>query len=261
MTTAEILLRSVVSTLMWAVIAGIMHGCGTPSEVDSMLPKAFVASSGDTLRYRIFIPDVQRSGGHPLVVFLHGGTGSGVDNISQISGANKQGSQVWIQPRNRERHPCFVLAPQLPKGWRWDAVGYSQGSIYADALVELLAALKSEFSIDANRVYLTGQSLGGWGTWDLAAKYPGMFAAAVPVCGGGDPRLVGSLRSVPIWAFHGRLDSQVPVERSREMVVALRETGATVRYTEYSALGHNVWERAYAERDLIDWLFSQHREQ
>lgn len=248
--------------MIWALLAAVPQGCGETPEVDSMLPKGFVASSGDTLRYRIFIPEVQSSRQrYPLVVFLHGGTGAGVDNVGQISGANRLGSHVWTRPANQARHPCYVLAPQLPKGWRWDTVGYSHGSLYAEALVELLAKLKSELAIDEDRLYITGQSLGGWGTWDLAAKCPGLFAAAVPVCGGGDPSSVSGLRSVPVWAFHGRLDSQVSVERSREMVAALREAGATIRYTEYPTLGHNVWERAYAEGDLVDWLFSQQRAQ
>ena len=255
-------MRLVVSSLIWVLLAGVLQSCGKSAKVDSMLPRTFVASSGDTLPYRIFIPEMQSSGRHhPLVIFLHGGTGSGVDNVSQISGANRRGAQVWIQAGNQARHPCFVLAPQLPKGWRWDTVGYSQVSLYAEALVELLVELKSEFPIDENRVYLTGQSLGGWGTWDLIAKRPGLFAAAVPVCGGGDPSSVDDLQSISVWAFHGRLDSQVPVERSREMVAALREAGATVRYTEYKTLGHDVWDRAYAEGDLVDWLFSQQRAQ
>jgi predicted peptidase len=255
-------LRLLVLLLLMASLAGVVCGCTKTPEVDSMLPREFVASSGDTLRYRIFIPDVQSSAGrYPLVVFLHGGTGRGVDNVGQVSGANQPGSQVWIRPGNQARHPCFVLAPQLPKGWRWDAVGCSRGSLCAEALVELLSALKSEFPIDEDRVYLTGQSLGGWGTWDIAARYAALFAAAVPVCGGGDPSSAHDLRSIPVWAFHGRLDSQVPVERSREMVAALREAGGTVRYTEYPTLGHDVWERAYAEADLPDWLFSQQRTQ
>jgi predicted peptidase len=255
-------LRLLVSLLTAVLLAGIVCGCANTPEVDSMVPKVFVASSGDTVRYRIFIPDMQGSEDRfPLVVFLHGGTGRGVDNVSQISGANRLGSHVWIQPRNQARHPCFVVAPQIPDGWRWDAVGRSRGSACAEALVELLAALESELPIDHDRLYLTGQSLGGWGTWDIAAKYAPLFAAAVPVCGGGDPNSVDHLRNIPIWAFHGRLDSQVPVGRSREMVAALGEAGANVRYTEYPTLGHDVWKRAYAEADLPDWLFSQRRTQ
>jgi predicted peptidase len=140
-------------------------------------------------------------------------------------------------------------------------VGHDQLSLYSRAVVELLTELKNEFPIDESRVYLTGQSLGGWGTWDLIAKRPGLFAAAIPVCGGGDPSAIAGLQDVSIWAFHGGRDSQIPVERSREMVAALRELGVTVRYTEYKSLGHAIWDKAYAERDIIDWLFSQNKNQ
>jgi predicted peptidase len=245
---------------MWGLLAAMITGCGMSHDADSMLPRTFVASSGKTLPYRIFTPEKPDSGGrYPLVVFLHGGTGSGVDNVAQISGANWHGAHVWTHTENQARHPCFVLAPQLPEQWRWDAVGEPHLSLYAEALVELLADLKKELPIDENRVYLTGQSLGGWGTWDLIAKRPGLFAAAVPVCGGGDPSAAARFRAVPVWVFHGRRDPQIPVERSREMVAALQEVGGTVRYTEYETGGHAVWEWAYSERDLVDWLFSQHK--
>jgi predicted peptidase len=138
-------------------------------------------------------------------------------------------------------------------------VGHPQLSLYAKALVELIAALKDEYPIDENRIYLTGQSLGGWGTWDLIAKQPEIFAAAVPVCGGGDPNAAIGPRDIPIWAFHGRRDAQIPVERSREMVAASQDAGVSVRYTEYEFLGHDIWDKAYSEPDLIDWLFSQSR--
>lgn len=261
-TSGEIPVRRAILCLIGGLFSAVLNDCEMSPDVDSMLPRTFVASSGETLPYRIFIPEISGSRHlYPLVVFLHGGTGSGVDNISQISGSNWRGAHVWTQADNQARYPCFVLAPQLPKLWRWDAGGHQQLSLYAKALVELLAELKNELPIDENRVYLTGQSLGGWGTWDLIAKRPGLFAAAVPVCGGGDPSTAANFRDVSVWAFHGRRDSQIPVKRSREMVAALREVGSTVRYTEYKLLGHAIWDRAYAERDLIDWLFSQNRDQ
>jgi predicted peptidase len=260
--SGEIPLKRAVIFIIAGLLSIVLNGCGTNPDVDSLLPRTFSASSGKTLPYRIFIPEMSSSQRpYPLVVFLHGGTGSGVDNISQISGSNWRGAHLWIQADNQERHPCFVLAPQLPKLWRWDVVGHHQLSLYAEVLVELLAELKNEFPIDENRLYLTGQSLGGWGTWDLIAKRPGLFAAAVPVCGGGDPSSAVGLRDVAVWAFHGRRDSQIPVERSREMVAALQEVGASIRYTEYKLLGHDIWDKAYSEPDLVDWLFSQNRNQ
>ena len=142
-TSGEIPLRRAVICLMGGLLSIVLNGCGTNPDVDSMLPRTFVASSGETLPYRIFIPEISSSQHlYPLVVFLHGGTGSGVDNISQTSGSNWRGAHVWTEADNQARHPCFVLAPQLPKLWRWDAGGYQQLSLYAKTLVELLAELK-----------------------------------------------------------------------------------------------------------------------
>jgi predicted peptidase len=113
--------------------------------------------------------------------------------------------------------------------------------------------------VDARRVYVVGQSLGGYGTWDLIARYPDLFAAAIPLCGGGDTKRILSARNVPVWAFHGAKDATVPVARSREMVTALRTINSSVRYTEYPNVGHDVWSRAFAEHDLPEWLFAQRR--
>jgi predicted peptidase len=225
-----------------------------------MLPRTFVWSSGTTLPYRTFIPEMPDSGRlYPLVVFLHEGSARGTDNISQISDANWHGAHVWTEADNQTRHPCFVVAPQLPQEYGWSSGRHPELSLYAAALVELLATLTQEFPIDAGRVYITGQSLGGRGTWDLVAKRPELFAAAVPVCGAGDPSAAAGFRDVPIWAFHGGQDKEIPVERSREMVAALRAAGATVRYTEYETLGHAIWDKAYAEPELVEWVFAQRR--
>jgi predicted peptidase len=238
----------------------LLQSCGTDDDPEVMLARLFVASSGKTLPYRIFFPDTVRSGAQlPLVIFLHGGTGAGVDNKRQVIGENRHGAQLWIRTDMQIRHPCVVLAPQLPEHWRWDAAGFPGLSGYGEALVELLLELLDESPVDKGRVYLTGQSLGGWGTWDLITKRPELFAAAVPVCGGGDPNAVRGLEHISVWAFHGRHDSQVPVEQSRAMVAAIETAGATVRYTEYKALGHSVWRRAYAEKELVEWLFAQRK--
>lgn len=109
------------------------------------------------------------------------------------------------------------------------------------------------------RLYVVGQSLGGFGAWDLIARHPDVFAAAVPLCGGGDTKLILSARDVAVWAFHGAKDATVLASRSREMVAALRTVNSSVRYTEYPEVGHDVWTRAFAERDLPEWMFAQRR--
>ena len=196
---------------------------------------------------------------YPLVMFLHGGRGTGTDNFSQISGSNHMGSHVWIQRKCQAKHPAFVVAPQIPELGRWDYEASDELSVSGELAVELIRELQIAYPIDQDRIYLTGQSLGGWGVWDMIAKRPDLFAAAIPVCGGGDPKTVSSMGDVAIWAFHGAMDREVNVEISREMVNALKAAGSGVKYTEYPSAGHEIWDRAYSEDGLIDWLFAQRK--
>ena len=134
------------------------------------------------------------------------------------------------------------------------------GEVVAGPLVlELVASLSKEFAIDSDRVYLVGQSLGGRGTWDLISKRPDLFAAAVPLCGDGSATRISKARAVPVWAFHGARDEVIPVTASRELVAALKAAGSSVKYTEYPDTGHNVWTRAFSEKDLAEWMFMQRR--
>jgi len=198
---------------------------------------------------------------HPLpaVIYLHGGSGAGTDNIRQISGYNCKGTHLWTSPAMRKKHPAFVIVPQLPGGNQWGAADSLEPAPYAGLALELLAALSREFRIDPDRVYLVGHSRGGRGVWDLAAKRPDLFAAAVPVCGDGNVDRIIKARRIPIWAFHGDRDAVIPVAGSRKLVAVLRAVGTPVRYTEYPNAGHDVWDLAFAEPDLPAWLFAQSR--
>lgn len=221
----------------------------------------FTDSSGIELPYRLFIPENYISSfSYPIIMYLHGGAGAGNDNLKQISGGNTNGTHVWITAENQNNYPCFVVAPQLLGFNRWNDPDSIRLSLYAQLAVNLLEALKKEFNIDSDRVYLTGQSRGGWGTWDVITKRSDLFAAAVPLCGGGNPRAVEAIQHLPIWAFHGALDTTVPVENSRKMVAALRKIGGNIKYTEYPNVEHGVWNKAYFEPELIPWLFAQKRQ-
>lgn len=246
--------------LILIMMISLILGC-TPRKVDErFLRKTYTSTSGDTLLYRLFVPDVTHSESrYPLIVFLHGGQGAGTDNVSQISRSNWAGSHVWLKPDIQLRHPAFIAVPQIPRLCRWDYVTSDDLSIYGKQAIELIEELAHSYPIDQCRIYVTGQSLGGWGVWDLIAKRPDLFAAAIPVCGGGNPMAVSSMCGVSIWVFHGAMDRVVKAERSREMVEALRATCSNVKYTEYRFSGHSIWNRAYGEDKLPDWLFAQRR--
>jgi len=225
------------------------------------IAKDFSDSSGIELPYRLFIPiDYNQSSLYPIVVYLHGSGGNGINNLKQISGGNTNGTHVWTTPENQSKHPAFVLAPQLPELYYWFETFTRNLSPGAQTTLNLLRDLIKEFNIDPNRIYLTGQSAGGYGVWDILLKQPDLFAAAIPLCGGGNPFEVKPFLDVPIWVFHGALDKAVPVRFSREMVAVLNKSGGNVKYTEYPDVGHAVWESAYLEPELIDWLFIQKRE-
>ena len=208
--------------------------------------------------YRLFIPaNYDKSKKYPIVIWLHGAGGAGDDNLKQISEDQVAGTRLWVKPEIQSKYPAFVLVPQSTGGWA--AVSALELSDEERLVLEVLNSLKSEFSLDMKRIYLTGQSNGGFGTWDLISKRPSLFAAAIPLCGGGNPLLAPSLVSIPIWAFHGDQDSVIPVTETRSMIAAIKKLGGTPRYTEYKGADHEIWVRAFKEPGLADWLFAQHR--
>lgn len=218
-------------------------------------------AKGKELPYRLFVPAAGDSGSrYPLVLFLHGFEALGKDNKKQISGMDYAGSHVWTKSESQRTYPCFVLAPQCPKGSFWANTLTRKPSGILTCVVDLIRELMKQYPIDPDRLYVTGQSLGGFGTWALLTYYNDMFAAGVPVCGGGRTRAAASLRNVPIWAFHGAGDPIVIVFESRRMISAIRKAGGMPRYTEYQWKLHNIWNRAYAEPELLEWLFQQRRQ-
>jgi predicted peptidase len=120
-------------------------------------------------------------------------------------------------------------------------------------------SVKAEFNIDSRRIYIAGQSMGGIGTWNFIAARPDIFAAAIPLCGGGDVSRASVIAKIPIWAFHGSNDKSVPVTESRMMIAAVQQAGGNPRYTEYPGVGHEVWLKAFQEKGLVEWLFAQHK--
>jgi predicted peptidase len=225
--------------------------------------------SGIAYRYQVYVPAGYRSKkSWPVILFLHGAGERGSDGLLQtdvgIGHAIRQ---------NPSRFPLIVVFPQCPLGKIW-----GEPDMQSLAIDALDAAIR-EFHGDRSHIYLTGLSMGGFGTWETAARNPGRFAAIVPVCGGvqppkdwpqlrvtlfDDPKitdpfadLARKIGNTPVWMFHGDADQAVPVEQSRQMATALKAAGANVKYTEYAGVDHNSWDKAYTEPELMPWLLAQ----
>ena len=214
-------------------------------------------ADGATLLYRLLKPTGEIAAGkkRPLLLFLHGAGERGSDNEAQL----QWGKELML--RAAREHGAFVLAPQCPRRKKWHAGGWGRPSHTEISeptrlVMEVIAKMQKEHPIDTDRIYVMGLSMGGYGSWHLIQRYPDMFAAAVPICGGGDPTNAERIKT-PVWVFHGAKDSVVPVGRSREMVEAIRAAGGKPKYTEYPELNHNSWTPAFEDPELLKWLFSQ----
>jgi predicted peptidase len=216
--------------------------------------KNFVSDQGDTMRYRLMMPlDYDSAKKYPIVVCLHGSSGSGHDNIKQIATCLPA---TWLSnEENRKKYPAILFVPQCPERMTW---GGLRGAPSVEALViESLLDLEKVLPVDTTRRYIAGNSMGGYGAWQFAATYPEMFAAAIPICGGGDPLLAQQLTKVPIWAFHGEKDMNVPVSGSRDVIDAIEKAGGKPIYTEFPGKAHDISKEVISTPGLLDWLFAQ----
>jgi predicted peptidase len=234
--------------------------CAKPHET-GFLNRA-ITVQGTGYRYVVYVPNGwDKHKKWPVILFLHGSGERGEDGLIQ----SEVGLGGAIR-RHVERYPAVVVMPQC-----WDKVWWADPAMESQVLAALAAAMK-EFNGDPARVYLTGLSMGGYGTWSIAAGHPGKFAALVPVCGGIRRRddngtqdgpanqfteAAKKIGATPVWVFHGNADQSVPVDESRKMVEALKANSGSVKYTEYDGVGHNSWDKAYSEADLPVWLFAQ----
>ncbi len=219
-------------------------------------PGVFVNSKGDTLHYRLLKPlDYDPTKKYPIVISLPYGGQPATDTIRQIEGA--VAAQLLTMDGNRSDYPAFIFIPNCPPGAGWGGIpNYPEvDSLVFDAII----ALDRRFSIDEKRRYVIGLSRGGFGAWNFICKHPEMFAAAIPVSGGGDPRLAPKIVNVAVWAIHGANDKNVPVISSRNMIDAIKSAGGNPRYTEFPDEGHNIWYKVSTTPGLLGWLFAQHR--
>lgn len=238
------------------------------AQITDFKAESYQNENGNELNYRILKPaEYDTSKSYPLVLFLHGAGERGSDNFSQL----KWGVNRLADPEMREEYPAFVVAPQVPEGEWWSNLRTEKGdtTTYTVPLrenptepmrltIELLDKLEKEYAIDKDRIYVTGLSMGGYGTFDLLVRYPERFAAAAPICGGGDLTRAFLLEKTPLWIFHGGQDEVVDVRYSREMVDAIRLAGGSPGYTEYPHADHvGAFVKAYRYPELYKWLFSK----
>jgi predicted peptidase len=211
------------------------------------VPKVYKGSDGVESKYYVFVPfDYKGDKEYPVILFLHGAGSTGDDGEKQVKG----GLAAAIRKKEKT-FPFIAVFPQAQKKG-WGAKG-EDGKRAVAILDEVCKAYKT----NPKKVYLTGLSMGGFGTWSLAAAYPQRWAAIAPICGGGDPKTAAIIKDIPCWCFHGDADPTVKVDRSREMIKALKDAGGMPRYDEYPGVGHNAWDRAYATAELYEWMLKQ----
>jgi predicted peptidase len=229
--------------------------------------KVFQNAAGQKLPYRLLTPaKIEPGKQYPLVIFLHGLGERGTDNVRQLFWAAGE----FAKAENRRKHPCFVVAPQCPPTALWvrkdlKELGAPQFTLAEKPteplglVMELLDKLPRELPIDKQRIYMTGLSMGGFGTWDIIARRPNVFAAAIPICARGDLAQAAKLKDLPIWAFHGDQDPVVPVGHTKAMIAAIRKAGGQPKMTIYPGVGHDSWSATYANPAVLDWLFAQRK--
>jgi predicted peptidase len=213
---------------------------------------------GHVLPYRFYQPEIKsKEEKYPLVVFFHGAGERGDDNLTQLKRFDPV--PFWLT------YPCYIIAPQCPKKNVWVDTYFggkshqmNQSPTWPLQLsIELIKQIIDTKNVDYSRIYITGLSMGGYATWEILQREGNLFAAAIPICGGGDLNYVDKMISTSIWVFHGAEDHTVPVERSQIMVNAIRELGGNPKYTEYPGVDHDSWSRTYQNSEIWNWLFSQ----
>ena len=198
------------------------------------------------IKYLVFLPvghgtPEKKDVKWPLLLFLHGSGERGSD----LELVKKHGPPKIVE--QKKEFPFVTISPQCPAEKRWNA----------DELAKLVDHAANTYQADPQRLYATGLSMGGAGTWDLLAAFPGKFAAAVPICGSGDPAAAEKMKGTPIWVFHGAKDAAVPIAKSEEMVEAIKKVGGNVKFTVYPEADHDSWTETYNNEEVYKWLLEQ----
>lgn len=231
--------------------APVIHGEDARPSPGQQVAQEFVSGKSDgtksVIHYWLYLPKAATPGTtekFPLVLFLHGSGERG----TQLENVTKHGPPGMIG-KNADLDRCIIVSPQCPEKQSWNA----------PLLKELCDDVAKKQPVDVQRLYVTGLSMGGFGSWELLASYPGHWAAAVPICGGGKPGSAEKFKHVPIWVFHGAKDTAVPVAASEKMIAALEAAGGKPKFTVYPEEGHASWVPAYKDPELWKWLLAQKR--
>lgn len=238
---------------------------------NGFLKREYINKEGKVLPFRIVYPlNYNKEVKYPLVLVLHGGGERGRDNELQLV----HGSKLFLDSINRSKYPAIVVFPQCPENLYWSTIKidrskspYSLDVTYEEkaswplqSALDLVKELSKKESVDKDRIYIMGLSMGGMGTIEAISRKPKLFAAAVPICGAGDPDCCDKYADkMPLWFFHGAKDNVIDVKYSRLLVEKLKSLNADVRYSEYPEVEHDSWENAFAEPELLPWLFSKRK--
>ena len=227
------------------ILAGNLLSAQAGEEKTGFINKVYTGPEGEG-KYVVFVPKAYKGDKEfPLILFLHGLGESGSDGLNQV--------KVGIGPaiKKKDDFPFIVVFPQSQKR-SWQA-----NSDDGKRAMSILAEVQKSYKVDGKRVYLTGLSMGGFGTWSLAAAHPERWAAIAPVCGGGNPTSAEKIKNIPCWCFHGDADPTVNVDMSRKMIKALKDAGGSPKYDELPGVKHDAWTTAYAKKELYEWLLEQ----
>lgn len=250
--------------LLHALLTSPLYGAAV--DYDLLYDRGvYITEGGLELPYRLYLPENCETESYPLILSLHGSGYRGTDNVLPVTDGLPlslvSGGLVSV-------YKAIVVAPQCPEDMQWVDVPWETGCYSIDevpesevlrAAFELTLSLCAKHNADPARLYVTGLSMGGYGTWDLLARHPGVFAAAIPICGGGDPDSAERMSDVAVRSFHGDSDLVVPYSGSLAMNEALLSHGCDAALITYEGGGHNAWGRTYRETVVYDWLFSQRR--
>lgn len=252
-----------------AALLSLVFRLTTTAQLTGAYEEHFYIQNSDTMPYRLLLPvnyDVQKK--YPLIIFLHGSGERGNNNTAQLY----HGGNLFLNDSIRKNFPAIVVFPQCAANDRWANMRSRRDSLSGLRIITfpadlpptkdmlllqgLIKYLEKDYPVDKTKLYAGGLSLGGMGTYDLVRRMPGVFAAAFPICGAGNPQLRRKMKKTSWWIFHGQRDSTVYVEYGRQMAEALKRAGAHVKLTIYPDAGHNSWDSAFVEPGLFTWMFS-----